>query len=911
MDNYSFLGSAHIGFIDDLYQKYLRHPDSVEPGWRAFFQGYDFAREDYAFEARAVQMAELPDSVRKEFMVLDLINDYRKRGHLFTATNPVRTRRNYSPSLEIEHYGLSKADLELPFMAAAELGLQAPQSLQRIIEHLQRIYCQSIGIEFMYIRDKEVVSWILSRLHLNDNQPGFNIDQKKRILHKLNEAVAFENFLNTKFVGQKRFSVEGAESLIPALDMLIERASDLGVREVVMGMAHRGRLNVLTNVFGKSQREIFSEFEGKFFDEEGFDGDVKYHLGYSTQKVLNNGKEIRLNLSPNPSHLEAVDPVVEGIARARIRFEYDSMPGKVLPILIHGDAAIAGQGVVYEVVQMETLDGYRTGGTIHIVINNQVGFTTNYLDARSSTYCTDVAKVVLAPVLHVNGDDVEAVCHAMMFAAEYRQRYNKNIFIDLLCYRKYGHNEGDEPRFTQPLLYKTIAKHPNPRAIYAKKLTAEGLAGQQIVQEMEAEFKAMLEERYDESKKIERNVITPIFSELYKNLRYSKREDFDESPNTSFAEEQLRLLATKLTTLPEGKNFFNKIVRLLSDRRKMVEETNKLDWGMAELLAYGSLLLEGFNVRLSGEDCERGTFSHRHAIIKMEDSEEELNLLSQLDESQGIVSIYNSHLSEYGVMGFDYGYALAAPNCLTIWEAQFGDFANGAQIMIDQFIAAAEDKWKIQNGLVLFLPHGYEGQGAEHSSARLERFLQLCAQDNMQIVNSTTPANLFHLLRRQLHRPFRKPLVLMTPKSLLRHPKCTSGMEELANGRFLEIIDDYAINAPEVDKLVFCSGKLYYELLEEREKRNDSKTALVRIEQLYPFPEKQFRAVLKRYENAKKIVWAQEEPQNMGARSFILLRLRDVPWLDVSAPASASPASGSHQAAHKIQHDLIAKTFDI
>lgn len=910
MHRFSFLGSSHIGFIEELYQLYLKKPDEVEPSWRAFFQGYDFALEEG--EVFGEDEQEVPEEIRKEFLVIDLINDYRKRGHLFTQTNPVRSRRQYTPSLEIRHYGLSVEDLDRPFMAAKEVGLKAPVSLREIEAHLQRVYCQSIGIEFVYIRDREVVQWIISKIHQNDNHPNFTAEQKKRILSKLNEAVSFESFLNTKFVGQKRFSVEGAESLIPALDILIQRASDLGVQEVVMGMAHRGRLNVLSNIFGKSPKEIFSEFEGKEFEEEeGFDGDVKYHMGYSTERTLPNGKSIRLNLSPNPSHLEAVDGVVEGISRARINTEYDSKAGKVLPILVHGDAAIAGQGVVYEVVQMETLDGYKTGGTIHVVINNQVGFTTNYLDARSSTYCTDIAKVVLAPVLHVNGDDVESVIHAVLFAAEYRQRYNRNVFIDLLCYRKYGHNEGDEPRFTQPLLYKAITKHPNPRTLYAEKLKQEGVVGPNIVKELESEFKATLQDRYDESKEIDRNVVTPFLEEQHQHLRPAKSVDLEQSPDSSFDEKKLQFIASRLTTLPEGKKFFNKIQRLLRDRKKMVEETDALDWGMAELMAYGSLLLDGFNVRMSGEDCERGTFSHRHAVIKVEDSEEEFMLLNGMQEDQGRMAIYNSHLSEYGVMAFDYGYAMASPDTLTIWEAQFGDFVNGAQIIIDQFLAAAEDKWRIQNGLVLFLPHGYEGQGAEHSSARLERFLQLCAQDNMQVVNATTPANFFHLLRRQMHRSFRKPLVVMTPKSLLRHPRCVSPLKDLSEGRFREILDDPMADPQEVRKLVFCSGKLYYELLAKREELKANDVALIRIEQLYPFPERQFRNILARYPKAKKTVWSQEEPANMGARAHILLTVRDVDWLEVSAPESASPASGSHQAALAIQKNLINETFEI
>jgi len=911
MDRYSFLGSVHAAFVDELYERYLQHPDQVEPSWRAFFQGYDFAREAYSSDASDLgHRAEVPEEVRKEFQVLDLIADYRKRGHLFTETNPVRERRVYTPSLDLGHYGLSEADLERPFMAASEVGLKAPAPLKSIVAHLRKVYCQSIGIEFMYIRDVEKTQWIKSKLHQNENQPRFTPEQKVHILRKLNEAVSFENFLNTKFVGQKRFSVEGAESLIPALDVLVEHAAENGVREVVMGMAHRGRLNVLSNIFGKSQREIFSEFEGKAFDEEGFDGDVKYHLGYSSVRTTQSGKEIRLNLSPNPSHLDSVDPVVEGIARARWDERYANEPGTVLPVLIHGDAAIAGQGVVYEVVQMEILDGYRTGGTIHLVINNQVGFTTNYLDARSSTYCTDLAKVVLAPVLHVNGDDVEAVCHAVLFAVEYRQRFQRNIFIDLLCYRKYGHNEGDEPRFTQPLLYKIISKHPNPRVIYFSKLESEGVVAAPVLRQMEDEFKAMLEERYDESKKIERNHITPFLEEDYRQFRTAQPDDFDRSPDTGVDRKQLMSVAQSLTTLPEHKNFFNKIKRLIEDRRKMVEETDRIDWGMAELMAYGTLLLDGFGVRLSGEDSERGTFSHRHAIVKVEDSEEEINVLSALQGAQARFEVYNSHLSEYGVLGFDYGYALARPNSLVLWEAQFGDFANGAQIIIDQYLAAAEDKWKVQNGLVLLLPHGYEGQGAEHSSARLERFLQLCAQLNMQVVNVTTPANFFHLLRRQMHRPFRKPLVVLSPKSLLRLPACVSPLVDFEQGRFQEVLD---LDNPEpktVRKLVFCSGKLYYELRDRREQLGVKDVALVRLEQLYPFPNKAFDAVVQRYTKATKTLWTQEEPANMGARAHVLLSVRSVDWIEICPSASASPASGSHQAAHHIQERVISGVFN-
>ncbi|MCT4624744.1 MAG: 2-oxoglutarate dehydrogenase E1 component, partial [Schleiferiaceae bacterium] len=672
MDRFSFLGSLHAGFIDELYQKYLKNPDSIEPSWRAFFQGYDFSREMYG-EEDDLSPAGVPEEVLKEFNVINLINGYRSRGHLFTETNPVRARRKYSPTLAIENFGLSEADLDIEFKAALEAGAKGPATLREIIQHLENIYCKSIGVEYAYIRDPERFDWIKEKIHLNDNLPNFNIEQKKRILHKLNEAVAFENFLNTKFVGQKRFSIEGAEAVIPGMDMAIDHASNFGVDEVVVGMAHRGRLNVLTNIFGKPQSKIFSEFEGKEFSDDGFDGDVKYHLGYSTKTQNLKGRPLKLNLAPNPSHLEAVDAVVEGIARAKINNDYDGDRSKVLPILIHGDAAVAAQGIVYEVLQMERLEGYGTGGTIHIVINNQVGFTTNYLDARSSTYCTDVGKVVLAPVFHVNGDDVEALCHTMQIAAEYRQRFNRDVFIDLLCYRKYGHNEGDEPRFTQPLLYKEIARHPNPRKIYSDQLLSQGLVEANMVKEMEVEFKAMLEGEYDESKKIKKNTITPFMEDEWEGFIPAKPNELTDDFDTSTDIEELRKIGMVITTLPEDKKFLGKMKRLVAARQKMLTETNQLDWAMGELLAYGSLIQEGNNVRISGEDVERGTFSHRHAIIKVEDSEEKVCLLNEIPDNQGRFAIYNSLLSEYGVLGFDYGYAMASPKTLVIWEAQFGD----------------------------------------------------------------------------------------------------------------------------------------------------------------------------------------------------------------------------------------------
>ena len=666
MDKFSFLGALHTGLIEEMYDKYLQDPQSIEEEWRNFFQGFDFAKEVYTEE-------DIPQVFQKEFKVINLIDAYRKSGHLFTKTNPVRERRKYTPTLDYKNFGLEASDLDIEFQAGEQVGI-GPATLQTIINHLERVYCQSIGVEYMYIRDPQEIEWIKNRLHQNSNTPKFEVNQKKHILHKLNQAVAFENFLHKKFVGQKRFSLEGAESLIPALDVLVEHSSELGVEEFVVGMAHRGRLNVLANIFNKTYKEIFSEFEGKLYEDEDIAGDVKYHLGFTSVQKCNNGNNIKLNLTPNPSHLEAVDPVVEGITRAKLDREYKGDVDKILPILLHGDAALAGQGVVYEVIQMAQLDGYQTGGTIHIAVNNQVGFTTNYHDARSSTYCTDVAKVTLSPVLHVNGDDVEAVVHALQLAVEYRQKYHKDVFIDLLCYRKYGHNEGDEPRFTQPLLYEAISKHKNPREIYKEKLMNEGVVEASIAKELEQDFQNLLQGRFDEAKEIEKAKITPFLKEEWKELKRNFEEKFEGSDTTNVTQKKLKELAKFLYDLPQSDKLFKKTRKLLSDRKKMVEETDSLDWAMGELLAYATLLDEGHNIRLSGQDVERGTFSHRHAILKVEQSEEEVCPLNNISESSTFEA-YNSLLSEYGVLGFDYGFSMARPNDLTIWEAQFGDFS--------------------------------------------------------------------------------------------------------------------------------------------------------------------------------------------------------------------------------------------
>lgn len=911
MDKYSFLNAAHTAYFADLYEQYLENPDSVEPSWRAFFQGYDFGSENYGMEGEIVDgvSAQIPEHVQKEFQVVKLIDGYRSRGHLFTKTNPVRARRKYAPTLEIENFGLSQSDMDTVFNAGEILGIGA-QKLHVIINHLEKIYCDSIGIEYMYIRKPEEIEWIQNKLNINDNQPNFSADEKKHILKKLNEAVSFETFLHTKYVGQKRFSLEGGESLIPALDTLIEKASKYDVKEFVMGMAHRGRLSTLTNIFGKSAKDIFSEFDGKDYEQEIFDGDVKYHLGWTSDRITDSGKKINLNIAPNPSHLETVGAVVEGIVRAKQDDKYPDNPSQVLPIVVHGDAAIAGQGLVYEVVQMAQLDGYKTNGTIHIVVNNQIGFTTNYLDARSSTYCTDVGKVTLSPVLHVNADDAEAVVHAMLFALDFRMTFKRDVFIDLLGYRKYGHNEGDEPRFTQPLLYKAIAKHQNPRDIYAARLMSEGVVDQSFVKKLEESYKSKLEENLEDSRKEDKTVITPFMQNEWVNYTTVEEDKMMKPIDTTYSKKGLSKIADVISTLPEDKKFIRKISRLVESRRTMFDE-DKLDWAMAEHLAYGTLLEEGYDVRISGQDVERGTFSHRHAVVKVEDSEEEVVLLNNISDKQGRFFIYNSLLSEYGVVAFDYGYAMASPKTLTIWEAQFGDFSNGAQIMLDQYISAAEDKWKLQNGLVMLLPHGYEGQGAEHSSARMERYLQLCAKDNMYVADCTTPANMYHLLRRQMKANFRKPLIVFTPKSLLRHPRVISTVDEFANGSFQMLIDDEQISAAKTKTLVFVTGKFYYDLLEERENLNRDDVALVRIEQLFPLPLKDIQKILSKYKNVDDVVWAQEEPRNMGAYSHMMMHIEEArTWRAATRRAYSAPAAGSAVRSKKRHQEVIDFVFD-
>jgi 2-oxoglutarate dehydrogenase E1 component len=910
MDASSYLSGSDLNAIETLYQQYKQDPSSVDNSWQRFFEGFEFQRAEFAPLPSVDGLAgSLSSEVIKEFKVINLINGYRQRGHLFTETNPVRERRKHQPTLDLEHFGLTDADLDTVFQAGSEVGLGAAK-LRDILAHLKACYCKHIGVEYTYVRTPERIQWIRERIEAV-KKPAFSAEEKKQFLEMASKASLFEQYIHRKFVGAKRFSVEGCEAMVPAMDYMVRTGGDMGVKEFVIGMAHRGRLNVLTNIMGKPQEQVFAEFEGlEFEDSDNFDGDVKYHYGYSNDVVTPAGNQVHLTLCPNPSHLEAVNPVVEGLTRAKID-HYLHSEDTIVPVLVHGDAAIAGQGIMYEIVQMALLDGYRTGGTIHIVTNNQVGFTTNYLDGRSSTYCTDVAKTTLCPVFHVNADDVEAVIETMKIALEYRMQFHMDVFVDLLGYRKYGHNEGDEPKFTQPTLYKLIASHPSLREIYMNQLIAEGTIDNVYATEVKNRFEAMLDAKLEIAKGMKMAHVKHFMEETWKGIRKATDTDFEQGVSTGYDKKKLTALAKRISTLPSDEKFIAKTAKVFADRLKMIDD-NKLDWAMGELLAYGTLLEEGHPVRISGQDVERGTFSHRHAVVKTdEDREKEIITLNTISEKQAKFTVFNSLLSEYGVLGFDYGYAFGTPHGLTIWEAQFGDFNNGAQIIIDQFISAAEDKWRTMNGITLFLPHGYEGQGSEHSSARMERFLQLCAELNMIVCNPTTPANHFHLLRRQVHQEFRKPLVVFTPKKLLRYPKAVSGMEEMTSGSFREVIADDSVSPKQVDTVVLCSGKVFYEIMEQKEKREaGSNMAVVRIEQLYPLPEKQIRQVIAGYSKNAKLIWAQEEPENMGAWSYMLRMLRDLNLTVVSPAASASPATGSPKVHEKRMTAMMDRLFE-
>jgi 2-oxoglutarate dehydrogenase E1 component len=917
MKDFSYITNAHPSYIEGMYQQFLQDPNSIDPELKKFFEGFDFAMQNEAnnegVKNVVAKTSEGGGDINwaKEIAVYRLILGYRNKGHLIATTNPIRERKDRHANLELSFFGLTNSDLSNSFHAGNFLGL-GHTSLQNIIAHLQNAYAKNIGIEFKYISDQTKVDWLTNEMEHNFSEP-INIDQKRRILEKLNQGVIFEKFLHTKYIGQKRFSLEGGESTIAALDAIINFGADNGVEEVVIGMAHRGRLNVLANIMGKTYEQIFSEFEGTaVLDQTMGSGDVKYHMGYSSEVQTVSNKNVHLKLMQNPSHLEAVDPVVLGFARAKADVLYEADFNKVLPILIHGDASVAGQGIVYEILQMCDLHGYRTGGTIHFVINNQIGFTTDFDDARSANYCTSVAAMVQAPVLHVNGDDSEAVYKAVVIATKYRQTFGSDIFVDMVCYRKHGHNEGDDPKYTQPQLYKLIEQHKNPRETYVEFLLQNGTAdSQNLAKEMEQKFWSDLQARLDEVKQNPLPYKYQAPEIAWKAMVKATPLDFDASPETAITPDKAKYIFNTLMKWPAGFSPLKKVEKLIQEKIKLFETENKIDWATGELMAYASLLSEGKTVRMSGQDVKRGTFSHRHAVLFDENTNEQYCRLDQISQSQQPFRIYNSLLSEYGVLGFEYGYALANAQALVIWEAQFGDFSNGAQTIIDQFIAAGEQKWQRQNGLVMLLPHGYEGQGPEHSSARLERYLQLCAEYNMIVTNITTAANFFHALRRQLTWNFRKPMINFSPKANLRSPWTFSDIKEFTEGGFKEVIDDSFVTDPaEVKRVLFCSGKISYELAEKQKAENRTDIAIVRLEQIYPLPVKQITALQQKYIKAVWF-WVQEEPLNMGAASFLQMNLKAIKFGVISRQASASTATGYMKVHTKEQADILTTAFSI
>ncbi len=913
MKDFQYITNSHPQYIENLYNDFVKDPDSVDIDMRKFFEGFDFAVRNGAVQTNAVSNNPAISSVQldKEFAVYQLIQAYRKKGHLIAQTNPIRRRKDRKANLELENFGFSNSDLSVEFEAGKFVGL-GKTSLEKIVAHLQKCYTQHVGVEFSAVNSRRKIDWLVNAVEKTMLEP-VSLAQQKRILQKLNEGVMFEKFLHTKYVGQKRFSLEGGETTIAALDAIINTAAANNVEEVVIGMAHRGRLNVLANILGKTYEQIFSEFEGTAIPDTTMgSGDVKYHLGFSSLIETPLGKKVNLKLCPNPSHLEAVDPVVIGFARSKADVLYNSDFDKILPVLIHGDASVAGQGVVYEVLQMSNLKGYYVGGTIHFIINNQIGFTTDFDDARSADYCTSVAAMVKAPVLHINGDDPEAVVKASEIATRYRQEFNSDIFVDMVCYRRHGHNEGDEPKFTQPHLYSLIDKHLNPREVYTQYLIENGEADAQVLaKEMEKRFLADLQERLDE---VKQNPLPYIFQKpelWWQSLRRANSNDFISSPETAISEESFKKIFEGIMKLPADFRPIRKVEKLLQDKIKLFGDEQKVDWATGELIAYGSILLDGNDVRMSGQDVQRGTFSHRHAVIHDEVTNDPYNRLNQLSETQQPFRIFNSLLSEYGVLGFEYGYAMANPQALVIWEAQFGDFCNGAQTIVDQFIATAETKWQRMNGLVILLPHGYEGQGPEHSSARMERFLQMCAEENMVVTNITTSANIFHALRRQLTWEFRKPLINFSPKANLRHTGSYSLMSEFTSGKFMEVIDDTFVNdASQVKKVLLCSGKIYFDLAEKQQKNNHQDIAIIRLEQIHPLPQKQLDDLYKKYSKAIWY-WVQEEPLNMGAATFLRMNLKNINFYIISRTASASTATGYGKIHAKEQLDIINTAFSI
>jgi 2-oxoglutarate dehydrogenase E1 component len=919
MKDFSYITHSHPAYIENLYQEFVKNPESVDPDFRKFFEGFDFAMSQVKAASNGngavVQQVEVPTQEgsdwKREISVYRMILGYRNKGHLIADTNPIRKRKDRGANLDLSFFGFTEADLDKNFQAGSLIGL-GTTTLRNILQHLQKCYAGHVGIEFKYISDQKKVDWITNEIEKDFIKP-LPIEKKKRILEKLNQGVMFEKFLHTKYVGQKRFSLEGGETTIPALDAIITTAAEFNVQEVVIGMAHRGRLNILANIMGKTYEQIFSEFEGTAkMDQTMGTGDVKYHLGFGSEVETGSGKKVHLKLMPNPSHLEAVDPVVVGFSRAKADVLYNSGYDKILPILIHGDASLAGQGVVYEVLQMSGLKGYYTGGTIHFVINNQIGFTTDFDDARTSDYCTSLAAAIQAPAFHVNGDDPEAVVKAVEITTRYRQKFNADIFIDMVCYRRHGHNEGDDPKFTQPQLYALIEKHPNPREVYVSYLLENGEPeAQELAKEMEKKFWSDLQERLDEVKQNPLPYTYQQPEQWWRSLRHATIEDFDESPVTAISEENFRSIFKAIMSWPENFKPLRKVEKLIQEKIKLFETERNVDWATAELMAYGSLIAENKDVRMSGQDVRRGTFSHRHAVLQDENTNEAYNRLSRIPGGKSKLRIYNSLLSEYAVLGFEYGYAMANPNALVLWEAQFGDFGNGAQITIDQFISAGEQKWNRMNGVVLLLPHGYEGQGPEHSSAKVERFLQMCAELNMVVTNITTAGNLFHALRRQLMWPFRKPLIEFSPKANLRHPGSYSNMREFVSGRFTEVMDDPFSNDPiRVKKVLFCSGKIYFDLAEKQKKEDRLDTAIIRVEQLYPLPLKQLEVLYTKYNRATWF-WVQEEPLNMGAASYLQMNLKSINYGVISRQPSAATATGFSKVHAQEQAEIIETAFSI
>ena len=934
-------------FVEDQFDRWRNNPAAVDESWARYFgqlygaplqtsaylsqpppaeapapaarggNGHGHAEGSFAhalidLHEHSPEMERLHGEVLQE-NVAELINAYRIRGHLFAHLDPLGLLQPPPPELEIEKFGLSEEHLDKAFSTGdfqAQPGQALTLTLREIVAHLRRTYCRTIGVEFMHGEDPQIRHWLQVRMEGTGNQAQLTRDEKLRILKRLTDAETLETFLHKKYVGAKRFSLEGGESLIPLIDWLIEEFGEKGGEEIVIGMAHRGRLNVLSNILQKNVSDIFAEFEDRDAELLLGRGDVKYHMGYSADRETRGGKTMHLSLAFNPSHLEWVNTVVEGRVRAKQdRDGRDPERRKVLPVLIHGDAAMAGQGLVAECLNLTLLEGYATGGTIHIVINNQVGFTTNPEDARSTPYCTDIARVLRAPVFHVNGDDPEAVVWAVQLAVDYRQTFQQDVLIDLYCYRKYGHNEGDEPAFTQPKMYEVIRARPPVRVVYARQLADSGAATQEEADALMERRVAKLEEELERTRKTGARRQLSTMAGLWSQYRGGPDEGTPEVP-TSVPLERLRQYLVSLSKVPESFAPHEKIRHLLDARRKLAESAGPraatFDWGVGEHLAFASLLDQGYPIRFSGQDSRRGTFSHRHAVLSDIKDGKRYTPLAHLREGQGRFDIFDSPLSEAGVLGFDYGYSLDTPEALVCWEAQFGDFANGAQVVIDQFISSAEDKWNRLNSIVLLLPHGFEGQGPEHSSARLERFLQLCAEDNLQVCNLTTPAQLFHLLRRQVLRPWRKPLVIMTPKSLLRHKGAVSTLEDLAQGSFRRILWDPSVEAKNARRVLLCSGKVYYDLVAGREAKKRPDVAIVRVEQLYPLSNATIKEALDPYPENAEVLWVQEEPFNMGAWYYLRARWpRTVRTPScVSRPESASPATGS-AASHKFEQQLL------